>query len=979
MDRQQLETLLSQGLDAYQSGDFPKALKKFEKILRATPDDHAVRKAAAYTANKTAAWKSAATHWLEISKLNPRRAGPVDQYISALLNAGNFKVARSYCNTSEFMQAKANAQRYYTVMLTVSLSEGKLGEAKELAAKGYALAKKDSVALDYASLFFDHKNGVEMDLWLQKVKDPKKHRDAIAFLKARALYAQKLWKESAQAWKNLLQSQTKRYATSACVFLARIASNSGDKETARSYFELVLQDTPRHEEAITFFIRGRMADQDYAGAQTLIDEHWAVLNPIRRISFMARCLSASDPQTGLQFYAEALESQPENFPLRLGYIGFLLDMKNVGRAEATIQDSLSEQPDHEQLNRLILRLMQLKLSPVDQQLKQAEFTLALAPTDVSLLNTVGGLLAQNNRRGDAVSHYKASVKVGSNEAILWRNGTYYMAMDNRLEDAAAFADEAIRILGKSSATELTNAAWIMMAAQKLGPALKFANKAIKLDPESTTALEMAADLQMLEGRYDRAWRHIQKIDSLVFPRRSEKIAHLGAQCAAAFRAMSDNGSQIVQPVKGLFPELLFHAIVKRATPDPENREGIVQFSSSLGAGGAERQVAYVMQGLMQDKRSMDACRLVVNSLNPETGNNFFLQDVVKTGADITDLEALRLASGIRQILADHPEHAATIRLLASLPHDASRIAIPFFGYLVRTRPRVVHLWQDTINIAGGIAAVAAGVPQIVLCTRSTRPIEISRFRRYLAEGYMALLNYSGALTIVNNSANGARDYEGWLGIETGSILTFYNGYDFKSIRDKVKRSDRGKIRKIHAIPTTAKVIGGVMRFSPEKRPDLWVNTLIAAIAQSDTIHGLIVGDGPMLTALMEQVAAVGLSSRIHFVGRQTPVEPWMSAMDMLFLSSVTEGLPNVLIEAQSLGVPVATMDIGGAPEALSQGESGLTLQEVTPEELAAQIVEASNDKARMKAMSKAAIAFVNTQFSLKTMVNTLKRFYTPSA
>ncbi len=979
MDTKQLETLLSQGLTAYQDGNLPKALKKFEKILKAEPEDHAVREAAAYTANKTGAWENAATHWLEVSKLNARRAGPVNQYISALLNARNFKEARAYCETSEFMQDKANAPRFYVVMIGISLSEGKLDEAKDLAAKGYALSQSDTIALDYATQFFDHKNYAEMALWVGMVKDQKANADAIEFLKARAFYAQKLWKESALAWENLLESKTKRYANSGRVFLARIAVNTGNQAEARKHFELLLLDNPKHEEAITFFIRSQMGNQDYAGAQALIAQHWEILDPFRRVSFKARCLSATDPEAGLNVYTEALEAQPENFPLMLGYIGFLLDMKYVEQAEAAITDSLLQQPDHEQLNRLYLRLMQLKPSPVDQQLKQAEFTLALAPTDTSLLNSVGGLLAQNNRRGDAVVHYQNAVKIAPDEALLWRNGTYHLAMDNRLEDAADFADKAIKTLGKSTASQLTNAAWIMMAAQKSGPALAFANKAIKLDPESTTAHEMAADLQMLEGRYDRAWDHIQKIDSLVFPRRSEKIAHLGAQCVAGFRAMSNNGSQSVQPVKGLFPEMLFHAIVKRATPDATPREGIVQFSSSLGAGGAERQVAYVVQGIMQEKGTMGACHLVVNALNPKTGNDFFLPDVEKTGAEITDLEALRLASSIRQILAAHPEHAATIRQLASLPLDASRIAVPFFGYLVKTRPRVVHLWQDTINIAGGIAAVAAGVPQIVLCTRSTRPSEISRFRRYLAQGYLALLDYSGSMKIVNNSANGAQDYEGWLGIEPGTISPFYNGYDFASIRAKTSKNDRRDIRKKLGIPEKAKVIGGVMRFSPEKRPDLWVNTLIAAIGQSENVYGLIVGDGPMRTALMEKVAAVGLAGRIHFAGRQTPVEPWMSAMDMLFLSSVTEGLPNVLIEAQSLGVPVATMHVGGAPEALRHGESGFTLQEATPEELAAQMVEALNDEARMKAMSKAAIAFVNARFSLKTMVNTLKGFYAPPA
>lgn len=969
METDKLDALVAQGLAAYQDGNYPKALQKFEKLLKSAPDDDAVREAAAYTANKARNWRGAATHWLAISKQNERRAGPVNQYISALLNARRFKEARTYCESVAFLQIEDNKPRYYEVLLSISLSESKFDEANSLAEKGYALGQRDSTALAIATQFFTHKRYEEMNNWIAKVKAPAPHEAEIVFLQARALYAQQIWDQATEAWQKVLKHGTVRQADSARLFLARIAVNTGNHEAAKKHFDLVLQKLPKHEEAITYLIRAQMLNNNDTAARALINEHWEILDPIRRVQYKARTFTATNPLAGLQVFLEALENQPESFALKLAYAGFLLDLKDIEKAEAEMLANLQEHPEHYELNRLYLRLMQAKPSPVAQQLKQAEFTLALEPSNASLLNTVGGLLAQNNRRADAVRHYQAAVQTAPNEAVLWRNGAYHLAMENRLDEAASFAEQAIKTLGTTSAAQLTNAAWIMLAAQQTKPALAYATKAIALNPDSATAHEMAADLQMDEGRYDLAWAHIQKIDTLVYPRRSGKIAHLGAQCLAAFRTVSPEAA----PVKGLFPETLFHAIVKQATPDTSgNRTGIVQFSSSLGAGGAERQVAYVIQGL---KDSPEPCSLVVNSLNPQTGNDFFLPDVEKSGSEVINLETLRDSASIRQILADSPAHAASIRQLASLPRDASRIAIPFFGHLIKTHPRVVHLWQDTINIAAGMAAVAAGVPNIVLCTRSTRPVEISRFRRYLAGGYMALLNYSGTLSIVNNSANGAKDYEGWLGVPAGTISTFYNGYDFESIRAKTVPEDRANIRKKLGIPPSAKVIGGVMRFSHEKRPDLWVKTLTEAVAQSSAIHGLIVGDGPMRGALMAQVEAAGLASRIHFAGRQTPVEPWMSAMDILFLSSVTEGLPNVLIEAQALGVPVATMNVGGASEALRAGESGFTLEEAAPEILAQTLCAALQDAARMQAMSEAAVSYVNAKFSLASMVGTLENLY----
>jgi len=976
MDMDPLDALVSAGLGAYQAGNYPKALAEFEKALQLAPEDQAVREAAAYSANKAEDWDSAASHWLEISKQNPRRVAPVNRYIAALLKARHFTEARAYCESGGFLQDPANRPRYYDLRLMISLSESKLVEAADLAAKGYALSPQDSTALAFASQFFDHGHYGEMRRWVARIKAPEQQKDAIKTLQARAFFAQKIWNKARRAWQAILETAPAPQADTARLFLARIAASTGRHEEAKKHFELILQKQPAHEEAISYFIRAELLNNNETGARRLIDRHWDALDPIRRLQLKARSFATSDPLAGAQVFLDALESQPENITLELAHIRFLLDLKNVTIAEERIRTLIDLRPAHFELNLLYLQCLQMQDAPVERQLEQAEATLALAPADASLLNTVGTLLARNNRRADAAEHYQAAIKIAPGDAVLWRNGTYHLATEDRLQDAADFAATAIKTLGTDSPEQLTNTAWILLAARQTKFALEHANAAIKLDPASASAHEMAANVHMDEGRYDLAWDHIQKIDALVFPRRPEKIAHLAAQCMAAFRAMSDEGAPIAPPVKGLFPEQLFHAMVKRAMPDISGqRRGIMHVSSSLAVGGAERQVAYAIQGLMRRPDSAEPCSLVVSSLNPQTGHDFFRPGIERAGVEIVDLERLRQSARIRRILADFPAHARTVRQLASLPREASRVAIPLFAHLLETRPRVVHLWQDAVNIAAGIAAVSAGVPKIVLCTRSTRPTKMFRFRRYLFEGYQALRNYSGTVLMVNNSANGAHDYEAWLGLPAGSIHPFYNGYDFAAIRANATPTDRQSIRRQCGIPKSAAVIGGVMRFTSEKRPDLWVQTLMASIARAPDTHGLLVGEGPMQGMLMQMVKAAGLEGRIHFAGRQTPIEPWMRAMDILFLSSATEGLPNVLIEAQALGLPVASMNVGGAPEAIRAGETGLILEEAAPDILAQHIGALLQDSARMAAMSAAAVRFVEGRFSLETMVAALETLY----
>ncbi|PIE16467.1 MAG: hypothetical protein CSA68_02650 [Rhodobacterales bacterium] len=986
-DTRLIDTLMTQGLDAYHGGDYNKALKKFEKCLRTGEESQPVIQATAYIAVRAEKWANAARLWRLIIEQTPRRAGPIAQYMNALIKDRDFETAEAFAKTHPALQEDALKAQRDSMLIRIYLASGKLSEAQELAETSYDAQSDDKAALEYARGFFEHKSYNAALRWVDKIAADSPLAGQAAMLRARIYYAQKLWEKADAVFSDIASQGDEAAVKAARIFLARIAAGQNNVEVAESRYRLVLQDNPRYEEALNYFIRNALADYNYEKALELLDSNWDSLNAVRRVNFKARALAATDPEQGLEIYRQELSRLPDHTGLRLSYAGFLLDTGQYEEAGTELQTCLTCQPNSIEANKLKLRLLQVTQASFETQLEQAQITLALMPLDVALLNTVGGLLARCNRRAEATVHYKAAVEKVPDAAVLWRNGAYHLAMDNRLEEAAEFARRGVAMLGTKEAIDLTNAAWIMQAAGLEQEALSYITSALDKDPNSVKALETAVDLLMSAGEFAKAWAHIQHLDSLHFPRRDAKIAHSAARCMAAFRAVAAHSPKRdnkipagcdghIEPVQGLFPEVLLRSIAANAQPDLDSeRSGIVQFSSNLGSGGAERQVAYVMQGIMADPLPNDRCVLAVNSLDANNANDFFLPEVNRSGCEVIDLDHARQTSEIREVLSNHPEYGDQIRALASMPAELSRMALPFFAYLVRTKPRVVHLWQDAINIAGGIAAVAAGVPQIVLCTRSTRPVEIRRYRRYLHEGYLALLDYAGTLKIVNNSANGARNYEEWLGLEAGSIDVFYNGYDFDALCARAKPQDRTDIRARFSIPGSAKVIGGVMRFSAEKRPDLWVATVIEAARKDPDLYGLIVGEGPMRESMVEQVAAQGLADRIHFAGRQTPVEPWMCAMDMLFLSSVTEGLPNVLIEAQALGVPVATMRVGGAPEALEDGRSGIVLDEATPDELADHLLAALADDATMDQMKAAATQVVFDRFSLATMIGTLKSFY----
>ena len=103
--------------------------------------------------------------------------------------------------------------------------------------------------------------------------------------------------------------------------------------------------------------------------------------------------------------------------------------------------------------------------------------------------------------------------------------------------------------------------------------------------------------------------------------------------------------------------------------------------------------------------------------------------------------------------------------------------------------------------------------------------------------------------------------------------------------------------------------------APAKRPHLWLDVAERVAAAVPRSRFVIVGDGALRAELQARIDGSGLGDRITLAGRQNPVEPWIAAMDTMLLASEVEGLPNVLLEAQALGVPVVTTDAGGSGEA----------------------------------------------------------------
>jgi glycosyltransferase involved in cell wall biosynthesis len=124
------------------------------------------------------------------------------------------------------------------------------------------------------------------------------------------------------------------------------------------------------------------------------------------------------------------------------------------------------------------------------------------------------------------------------------------------------------------------------------------------------------------------------------------------------------------------------------------------------------------------------------------------------------------------------------------------------------------------------------------------------------------------------------------------------------------------------LPESGFVIGGVGRLAAEKGFDVLIRALSQLVARNIDAHLVLVGDGGERAALEARARELGVSARVRFAGWQPDVRPYFEALDVFALSSHREGLPNVLLEAMALEVPVVSTRVNGVPRLIEDGANG---------------------------------------------------------
>lgn len=395
---------------------------------------------------------------------------------------------------------------------------------------------------------------------------------------------------------------------------------------------------------------------------------------------------------------------------------------------------------------------------------------------------------------------------------------------------------------------------------------------------------------------------------------------------------------------------------------------VVLVNAGLGAGGAERQIVNTLVGL-HDKGVCESVALLAEHIDLAPGLDFYLAKLQSHSIEVAQVK--KSACLTNDGLSTLPLQIAEI--VAQLPSDLLEDIVNLVEEFRARRPSVVHAWQDSTSIKAGIAAVLAGVPRVVLGGRSVAPINFPYLESYMRPAYRALAE-ADAVTFLNNSEAGASDYCSWLGIDRERFSVIRNGVDLKQLR----RPDEPSVlryRESLGIPRGARIVGSVFRFSEEKRPILWLESAVLVAEQIPEVHFLIMGEGPLRKEMEGFVRKNGLGHRVHMPGTHPDVATPLAAMDVFVLTSKVEGTPNVVLEAQWLGVPVIVTDAGGARESFDENRTGWLAREASAEEVSSIICSCIQNKERANELAHDGPRYVEKVFGLERMINETLRAY----
>jgi len=211
------------------------------------------------------------------------------------------------------------------------------------------------------------------------------------------------------------------------------------------------------------------------------------------------------------------------------------------------------------------------------------------------------------------------------------------------------------------------------------------------------------------------------------------------------------------------------------------------------------------------------------------------------------------------------------------------------------------------------------------------------------------------------------------------IVVIRNGLSAAAERAALEADGRAKqraalLRELN-LDEGAKLIGFVARLQPVKGHRYFIEAASRVAAVEPKAHFLLVGGGALQREIEEQVARLGLSDRVHLLGGRDDAASIAAGFDVAASASLSEGLPNAVMEAMAAGALVVATAVGGTAELVIDGVTGFLVPPADAGALSRRILDALRNPERSAQMAAQGRLRALSQFGMRRMVESVEGLY----
>lgn len=214
-----------------------------------------------------------------------------------------------------------------------------------------------------------------------------------------------------------------------------------------------------------------------------------------------------------------------------------------------------------------------------------------------------------------------------------------------------------------------------------------------------------------------------------------------------------------------------------------------------------------------------------------------------------------------------------------------------------------------------------------------------------------------------------------LGVKCSRIWVVHNAVATREPPEQITSEFRNGILARLGIPQDSRLVVSAGRLSREKGHRFLIEAVARMGSRGKGAHYVFCGDGPCREDLLVQATALGIANKCHFPGFRYDIDEIFQTMDLFVLPSLTEGLPNVILESFAHAKPVVAAAVGGVPELVEDGFNGLLVPSACPDSLAKAIETCLSTPEWAHCLGKAGWRKVKRDFTFESQSKKLEQAY----